>query len=65
MKWIKCSKKMPEDTESVFFYRNTVKSGRYVGGGNFAASGYSRTTNNATHWMPRKSGASLPQPPEE
>ncbi|WP_432648756.1 hypothetical protein [Morganella morganii] len=56
---------MPEDTESVFFYRNTVKSGRYVGGGNFAASGYSRTTNNATHWMPRKSGASLPQPPEE
>lgn len=64
-KWIKCSERMPDNEQDVFYYFRWVGvwAGKYKRPNTFYSdSGF--LTGDVTHWMPRMSDDLLPEPPQ-
>jgi len=64
--WIRCSERMPENTERIWFYGNgRVMKGEYREPHFCTSAGFAWDGPELTHWMHRDLEPRRPSPPEE
>ena len=63
--WVKCSERMPEDTERVWFFANErVLKGEFQGDKFYTSAGFGWNGPEVTHWVHRPLEPARPSPPE-